>query len=192
MTDDPFVLLGLPRSATLAQVRDARRQLAFQLHPDHGGDVVAMQRLNIAFEACVAHVTNRRPLPGSAATGASRPRRTSAPRRPHVEQDMPSFTIDALPAEAFEALLVVASWIGDVLDDDPPYLLEVHLHDPMPCWCRLELVPDAGGSTVSLTVASVESEPDVDAGSGASAPVSAELIRDEWVDQLNRLGRRLP
>ena len=66
---------------------------------------------------------------------------------------MPSFVIDALPAEAFEALLVVTSWIGEVLVDEPPYLLEVHLHDPAPCWCRLELVPDAGSSTVSLTVA---------------------------------------
>ena len=70
----------------------------------------------------------------------------------HVEQDAPSFTVDALPVETFEALLVVAAWIGEVLDDDPPYVLECHLHEPAPCWCRLDLVPDAGGSTVSLTV----------------------------------------
>ncbi|MEZ5216771.1 MAG: hypothetical protein R2715_09340 [Ilumatobacteraceae bacterium] len=51
--------------------------------------------------------------------------------------------IEALPVEAYEALLVVATWIGEVLVDEPPYLLDVHLHEPRPCWCRLELVPDA-------------------------------------------------
>ncbi|MGD9995855.1 MAG: J domain-containing protein [Ilumatobacteraceae bacterium] len=183
---DPFAVLGLPPTATVAEVREARRRLAFELHPDRGGDVVAMQRLNAAFDACLA--TIERGAVAAAAEAAARPgpsapqRRRQrqprpAPRRPHVEHDLPSFTIDALPAEAFEALLVVASWIGEVVDDDPPYVLDCHLHDPVPCWCRLELVPDAGGSTVNLTVAS-----------GEAGPVSAELVRDIWVDNLNRLG----
>ena len=51
------------------------------------------------------------------------------------------------------ALLVGTSWMGEVLVDDPPYLLEVHLVEPAPCWCRLDLLPEAGGSTVMLTVA---------------------------------------
>jgi hypothetical protein len=186
---DAFAVLGLEATATLAEVREARRRLAFELHPDHGGDVGSMQRLNAAFAACVAHVTNRRPLPaptsapqpppGSQARAPTR-QRGPAPRRLHVEQDAPSFTIDALPAEAFEALLVVASWIGEVIDDDPPYVLECQLDLPVRCWCRLELVPDAGGSTVSLTVGSMV------------APVSAEMVRDVWVEQLNLLGRPLP
>ena len=91
---------------------------------------------------------------------------------------MPSFVIEALPAEAHEALLVVASWIGEVLVDDPPYLLEVHLTEPAPCWCRLDLVPDAGSSTVSLTVAPVE----------ATGAPHVDLVRDVWVANLNRLG----
>ena len=91
---------------------------------------------------------------------------------------MPSFTIDALPAESFEALLVVTSWMGEVLVDDPPYVLEVHLTEPSPCWCRLDLVPDAGGSTVSLTVAGID---------GATTP-DPESVRDLWVANLNRLG----
>ncbi len=95
-----------------------------------------------------------------------------------VQHDAPSFTIDVLPVEAYEALLVVTSWMGEVLVDDPPYLLEVFLHDPSPCWCRLDLVPDAGATTVSLMVAALEGDPAPDIDS----------VRDEWVANLNRLG----
>ena len=69
-----------------------------------------------------------------------------------MQRDDPSFVIEALPAEAFEALLIVANWMGEVMVDDPPYLLEAHLYDPAECWCRLELLPEAGASTVMLTV----------------------------------------
>lgn len=220
---DPFAVLGVPWTATLAEVREARRRLAFQLHPDHGGDVIDMQRLNAAFDACVGHVTHRRRLTvptafdasmssttssagGPGGTGAAhsaaahRWSRQPAPRRRHVEQDVPSFTIDALPVEAFEALLIVATWIGEVLDDDPPYVLECHLHEPVPCWCRLDLVPDAGGSTVSLTVHSLidDVDPATDGSHGGShddataVRVSAELVRDVWVEHLNRLGPLQP
>lgn len=207
--DDPFVVLGLTRAASLDDVRAARRRLAFELHPDRGGDQAAMQSVNVAFEACVAHLTGRRVLPDPAspsaagATGApmagappppSRARREPPPvrwgdrrRRPRIEYDAPSFTVDALPAETFEALLVVAGWIGEVLDDDPPYLLECHLHEPRPCWCRLDVVPDAGGSTVSITVATPAGE---DLGSADLTFV--EQVRDVWVEQLNRLGRPMP
>ena len=95
-----------------------------------------------------------------------------------VQQDVPSFVIDALPAVAFEALLVVTSLIGEVLVDDPPYVLEVHLREPSPCWCRLDLVPDAGASTVNLTVAPVGGEP---------APLLDD-VRDVWVRELNQPG----
>ncbi len=71
----------------------------------------------------------------------------------------------------------MTSWMGEVLVDDPPYVLEVHLIEPAPCWCRFDLVPDAGGSTVTLTVASID---------GTPAP-DVELVRDTWVANLNRL-----
>jgi len=69
-----------------------------------------------------------------------------------VEQDAASFTIELLPVEAFEALVLVTGWYGEVLVDDPPYLLEVHLQDPSPCWCRFELMPEAGASMIGMTV----------------------------------------
>jgi len=170
--NDPFAVLGVGPDATLEEVRVARRRLAAQFHPDHGGDAVRMGEINAAFEAVVAQLA-KRPAPP--------PDPPSAPPRRHryegVQYDAPSFTIDLLPVEAFEALLVVTSWMGEVLVDDPPYVLEVHLTEPGPCWCRLDLVPDAGGSTITLTVASI---------GGTPAP-HVEAVRDEWVANLNRL-----
>lgn len=146
-----------------------------------------MQALNVAFEACVAHLTKRRPLPPRAGNGpppTSRQAWGPVWRRGgrFVDQDSPSFTVDALPAETFEAMLVALSWIGELVDDDPPYRLECLLNEPEPCWCRLEVVPDAGGSTVSITVVSVAD----------GHRVSAEAVRDTWVDHLNRIGRPTP
>jgi hypothetical protein len=85
--------------------------------------------------------------------------------------------VEALPAEAFEGLLVVATWLGDLIDDDPPYALEVALSEPLGGWCRLDVVPDAGASTVSVAVAG---EP------GHPLP-SVDAVRDAFVDGLNRL-----
>jgi hypothetical protein len=189
---DPFNVLGLDRQATLADVRAARRKLAFDAHPDRGGDETRMREINAAFDAAVAHLTGRRPLdaltaPGSAPQTASR-RSNDSPRRPRervvhggrrVQHDAPSFVIETLPVEAYEALLVVTSWIGEVLVDEPPYLLEVHLTEPSPCWCRLDIVPDAGSSTVSLTIAGV----------GGRLPPDIDEVRDLWVANLNNLGR---
>jgi len=93
-----------------------------------------------------------------------------------MSRDVPSFTVETLPVETFEALLVVTGWIGEVLDDDPPYRLEAHLYQPAECWCRLELVPDAGASTVSITLASYAEEP---------LPL-IDSVRDTWIEQLNR------
>lgn len=173
MSSDPFTVLGLTPEATIEEVRSARRRLAAQFHPDRGGSAARMGEINVAFDLAIAELTNR----GSAKQPAATSPTPRHPRHRGIQQDAPSFTIDCLPAEAFEALLVVTSWMGEVLVDDPPYVLEVHLTEPGPCWCRLDLVPDAGGSTVTLTVASVGDDPAPD----------VELVRDEWVANLNRL-----
>ncbi len=175
MTTDPFAVLGVSSDATLDEVRTARRKLAAEFHPDHGGDPVRMGEINIAFDAVVAEITVGPESPPPASATRSQP--SGGRRYPGVQHDAPSFTIDTLPAEAFEALLIVTSWMGELLVDDPPYVLEVHLTEPAPCWCRLDLVPDAGSSTVSLTVASID---------GTPAP-DVEAIRDLWVANLNRL-----
>ncbi len=162
MTTDPFAVLGVSPDATPDEVRSARRRLAAEFHPDHGGDTVRMGEINAAFDVVITQLMHRQ---------------SPLPRHRGVQHDAPSFTIDRLPVEAFEALLVVTSWMGEMLVDDPPYVLEVHLTEPAPCWCRLDLVPDAGGSTVTLTVASVGDDPAPD----------VEAVRDAWVANLNRL-----
>ncbi|MEO5725097.1 MAG: J domain-containing protein [Ilumatobacteraceae bacterium] len=204
---DPFAVLGLTPNASLDEVRMARRTLALVLHPDVGGDESRMQEVNVAFEAAVAHVTGRRMLPNPVTPGRvpRSGRRIYRPVRRRVQVDAPSFTIDAMPPDAFEALSVVATWLGEVAVEDPPRLLEVRLDDPAPCWCRLELVGEAGATTVSLTVVfdavgtarvidnAMSADHDQPAGERAdnasgARPVDAETIRDAWVANLNRLG----
>jgi hypothetical protein len=184
VTRDPYELLGVPRDADAATLAAARRRRAFDVHPDRGGSGEAMQELNEAYRQALRNLVPPMVVAPQPAEHAADP---SAPRQPRrrqrssgyqrVVRDEASFTIDALPAEAFEALLVVTTWMGELLADDPPYVLEAFLLEPEPCWCRLDLVPDAGSSTVSITLAGIEGPaPDVDE------------VRDLWVANLNRLG----
>ena len=176
---DPYALLGVERGVSEEELRAARRRRAQELHPDHaGGTTDAMRRLNLAFEAVLTDVL--------APAGATVVPHDVAPPVPRpggrIAHDVASFTIEALPAEAFEALLIVATWLGEVLVDEPPYQLDVALEEPFDCWCRLDVVPDAGASTVAVTLASLDGRavPDLDA------------VRDAWVANLNTLGRPDP
>jgi hypothetical protein len=168
---DPLRVLGLARGATADDVRDARRELAKRHHPDLGGDAGAMQAVNEAADAALRSLGTPPASPAETEPAA----RSEPEDGPWVGRDAPSFTVEALPVETFEGLLIVTSWMGEVLDDDPPYRLDTHLFDPIECWCRLEVVPDAGASTVSLTVAGLD---------GAPAP-DVLAVRDQWVANLN-------
>ncbi len=176
-TDDPYAVLGVAPGVDRATLRAARRRLARDLHPDRpGGDAEAMRRINQAFEAVVedqARASTVPPVPEPVA-----PDPTLQPTGRRIAHDVASFTIEALPVEAFEALWIVGGVLGEVLDDDPPYQLDVVLGDPFSCWCRLDLVPDAGASTVAITLATIDAAPlpDLDA------------VRDAWVRELNLLG----
>lgn len=171
--NDPFGVLGLGADATADDVRVARRELAKRHHPDRGGDPEAMQAVNEAADDALQRITTQ--------AGDEFQRDPSAPGLIADEpwgglsRDVPSFTVEALPAETFEGLLIVTSWLGEVLDDDPPYRLDVHLYEPVDCWCRLDVVPDAGAATVSLTVAGLD---------GSPAP-DVLAIRDFWITNLN-------
>ena len=167
---DPFAELGLPRDADADAVRAARRRLARAAHPDAGGDTARMAALNAAAAQALRQIDAR-----DAPAAATSP--VWARGQNERSRDVPSFTVEALPVETFEALVVVSGWFGELIDDDPPYRLDVHLMDPHPGWCRFEIVPDAGASTVSLTV-----------GAWADAPAApVEQVRDLFVDALNRL-----
>ena len=180
--DDPFAVLGVDAETDLEGLRAARNRLAKQLHPDRqGGDTEAMRRVNEAFVAAAARLAAR----GALGLDEPPPQPPQPPvPRPggRVAHDVASFTIEALPAEAFEALLIVATWLGEVVVDEPPYQLDVVLGDPFECWCRLDLVPDAGASTVAVTLASLDGRPVPD----------LDAVRDAWVASLNALGRPPP
>ncbi len=166
---DPFEILGLPDDASASEIAGARRNLAKSAHPDVGGSVAEMQVINAAADAARVLVETNRDGAG-------------APERPHtgpdrVSEDHPSFTVEALPVQAFEALLAVAATLGDVVDDEPPYVLETIMMPPLACWCRLSLVPDAGASTISIEIANEPGQP----------PIDIELVRDTWIAALNDL-----
>jgi len=170
-SSDPLAALGLEPGASVADIQAARRRLARVHHPDRGGDPAQMRTINEAADAALSAI---------GATGRADPVARDRPRRSPdgaagITRDVPSFTVEALPVETFEAMLVVAAWLGEVLDDDPPYRLDTYLHEPFDCWCRLEVVPDAGASTVSLAVAGLD---------GAPAP-DVLAVRDAWVANLN-------
>ena len=179
---DPFAVLGVTATATLEEVRAARRRLAKELHPDRGGDGVRMQEVNQAFDQAVRTLLGRPervvPPPPRPAPPSPPPRRPP-PSTVHVgswvQHDEPSFTIDVLPVDAFHALLSAGERLGRVVVDDPPYVLDVVLGEPTLCWCRLELLPEAGGTTVMLTVA----------GTDQHRPPPVEDVRDVWIDALN-------
>ena len=144
--DDALRVLGLDRTASIEDVLAARRTLARTLHPDVGGRGDDMVRVNQAVDVALAHLESARPeAPSSIGS-----------RRWMI--DRPSFVIDVLPVDAFEWLLLAARVLGEVVDDDPPYALEVLLDSRVDRWCRLEVVPDAGSSTVSIVAENVEPE----------------------------------
>jgi len=185
MTPDPFRQLGLDRSSADADaVRRARRRLARENHPDVGGDAEAMRAVNAAAAAALAEIdsarfSSRAPTRSAPSSAVSPEHNTGGSA---VRVDRCSFTIEVLPVDAHEVLCVAAVWLGEVVDDDPPYLLEVDMHDPLRVWCRLELVPDAGATTVSLAVSATHG-PD-----GYPAPVpDVDRVRDLWVDTVNRV-----
>lgn len=64
-----------------------------------------------------------------------------------------SFTVDGLPVVAFEAVLMVAVELGDVIQVDEPYFLGVLVDHPGPATASSTSCPRQGGTTVNLDVA---------------------------------------
>jgi hypothetical protein len=188
---DPFRELGLDPTATPDEVRRARRTLSKLAHPDAGGLAADMQALNAAAAAALELIAETRDGPDttdSETTGSASDRSDGAGgaaddvrRWEHdwsgQRHDTPSFTVEALPVETFEALLLAAADLGEIEDDDPPYGLSVLLGAPLTSWCRLDVVPDAGASTVSVSIARA---------TDAALP-SIDAVRAAWIERLNAL-----
>lgn len=140
--DDPYRILGVPPGASAGDARRAWRRLAKRLHPDAGGDAGAMAAVNRAYE---------------------RIRQDRGPEAP----DEASFTLDVLPVEAFHLVEVAVAELGEVLSTDEPYGLDGYLADPVACFCRCELAPEAGGTIVTVTVEPAE---------GVAPPLASAVV----------------
>jgi hypothetical protein len=128
--DDPYRVLGLPQGASSEDLRRARRRLAKELHPDAAGrGHEAMAAVNRAYDEATAVSVH----PAEAVV-----------------------SVDGLPVEAFEVVRLAVDDLGEVVTADEPYLLEGYLAEPRACFVRVELVPEAGGSQVTVTVAPAE------------------------------------
>jgi hypothetical protein len=165
---DPFARLGVERGASVGDLRQARRRLAKQLHPDlgDGRSGEAMAEVNRAFDLAVAEPP--RPEPGK---GSPPPETETATAT--------TFSVDVLPVDACEILIVVCRILGEVLAVDEPYRIEAYLDAPQPCFCSLDLVPEAGGTIVSV---------DVEAADSTGCP-DPEQVRDVLVDEIIELTR---
>jgi hypothetical protein len=149
--DDARAVLGVGPDATDAEVRRARRRLAKALHPDlqdAAGRADAERRMARVNQASDLLLEQGRRLGRGPAPAASPPADTDAP---DLYADG-AFAIEALPVDAFEATLLAAVNLGDVIRAEEPYLLAVLLDDPGPCQCVLELAPDAGATTVTIEI----------------------------------------
>ena len=168
---DPFLVLSVKRGASPDEIRRAWRERARIVHPDVGGTDEAMQELNEALHAALAIEDT-----------VAEVKLATSPVLVRRERDVSSFTVDVLPAGCFEALLIVAGISGAISHEEPPYQLEFSLHDSdvngaLNGWCRCDLVPEAGATTVSLLV-----------GTETSAEgISVEEVRDYLVANLNAI-----
>jgi hypothetical protein len=147
---DPFEILGLAPGATADEVRAARRRLAKRAHPDAGGNHRAMQQVNDAAAAALAATPP--PGPEPAPEPAPEPDAADPGPDPAEHPNEAAFTVDALPVVACHFLLAAVATLGEVLDADEPYRIEAYLNEPAPCFATLDLVPEAGGSIVTVTV----------------------------------------
>lgn len=164
-------LLELGEHFDISDLVSARRRALRRHHPDHGGSREMMERV----EAAVGLLAESLSISPSQTVAAEVGLAYDSRRQGRLVHDCPSFTIDVLPVEAFEILLLAAAALdADVAVEDPPYLLEVLLRSPVVAWCRCEVVPEAGGSIITLT-------------SDIGDHDSLEHLRDLWIGSINEL-----
>lgn len=174
MTSDPYTVLGIPGFSSEQEIRTAWRDKLRATHPDAGGSHEDAIRVNQALVDAL-DLTRKRSEKDNAKTTDTRGLHRSV-------RDVSSFTIDVLPVDCWHAIELVAGQCGSILVDEPPYLIEFTMHDSgiddsAYLWCRCEMVPEAGATTVHITIGMTQPK--------KSPPL--EVIRDFLVASLNEL-----
>ena len=178
---NPFGVLGIEPTTDRERIRTAWRALAKINHPDVGGSQERMKRLNTAFREALAYVDTHQSADSFESLQNQRrekPKTSTWARSFRVRQDVSSFTIDTLPVDSFELLRIAGSILGQVSDSDCPYMIEFTLEDLEDtqvgtAWCRCDLVPEAGGTMVHLTIGATNT--------------SIETVRDAIVECVNEI-----
>ena len=158
-------LLEIRQPYSRTDIEARQRVLMKTAHPDAGGSHRAFIDVTRAAEILLNNRQIHKPTPDASYVGS--------------KTDHPSFTIDVLPVEAYEYIYVAASVLGQVVDEDPPYSLQVLLNEPQHCWCLITVVPEAGGSIVSITVHNADDS--------RNRTFNIEEIRDMWVSTINEV-----
>lgn len=158
-------LLKLRQPYSHKDIEAGQRALMKTAHPDAGGSHAAFIEVTRATQILLSK------------EGTSK--RTSDVSYDGSKSDHPSFTIDVLPVEAYEYIYVAANVLGQLADEDPPYSLQVLLNDPQHCWCLVTVVPESGGSIVSITVHNADDS--------QNRTFNLEAIRDVWVRTINEV-----
>ena len=177
IASEAFSLLAVEPGSSSEEIRKAWRQQSVLFHPDTGGSNEEMIALNRALEIALEWTPEQNPENVLQID----PKKTSVATH-RLRRDVSSFTVNVLPVECWHGLEIVAALCGPTIQDDPPYLLEFLLHDTslpdsLNGWCRCECVPEAGATTVHLTVGSAQENemPNIDE------------VRDYLVEQLNHI-----
>jgi hypothetical protein len=127
VSDDDWRVLGLEPGASAAEARERWLDLVKQLHPDRHGDPAAARRLaevNAAYDRLRVTFGERETV---AATS--------------------TFAVDDFRPAVFDAVLQAAVDVGDVTRADEPFSLDMWVDGGS---CHVELVPQAGGSLLTV------------------------------------------
>ena len=158
-------LLKLRSPYSHSDIESAQRALVKIVHPDAGGSHAAFIDVTKAARILLEKDET--------------PKRSLDASFHGAKSDHPSFSIDVLPVEAYEYIFVAANVLGQVADEDPPYSLQVLMNDPLHCWCLVTVVPEAGGSIVSIAVHNADDH--------QRRSFNIEEIRDTWVSTINEV-----
>ena len=158
-------LLQLRQPYARRDIEASQRALMKTSHPDVGGSHSAFLEVTRAAQILYE--------------GKATQKQISDASYDVSKSDHPSFTIDVLPVEAYEYIYVAANVLGQLAEEDPPYSLQVLLNEPQHCWCSISIVPEAGGSIVSIAVHNADDS--------QQRAFNLEAIRDAWVNTINEV-----